>query len=103
MNEIFSNNEDALKDINRGSIKYERALDDVADAIEDAFDVDVTRDWVDENKDLIDGMDESEEGFNKFTEALFSSDNALIQSLEQIDSFKNGVYNVSDLITSLGN
>ena len=103
VNEVFSNNEDALKDINRGSIKYERALDDVADAIEDAFDVDVTRDWVDENKDLIDGMDESEEGFNKFTEALFSSDNALIQSLEQIDSFKDGVYNVSDLITSLGN
>ena len=103
VNEVFSDNEDALKDANRGSLKYERALDDVADAIEDAFDVDVTRDWVDANKDLIDSMDESEDGFNKFTEALFSSDSALVQSLEQIDSFKDGVYNVSDLITSLGN
>lgn len=103
VNEVFDDNEDILKDANRGSLKYERALDDVADAIEDAYDVDVTRDWVDANKDLIDSMDESEDGFNKFTEALFSSDSALVQSLEQIDSFKDGVYNVSDLITSLGN
>lgn len=103
VNKVFDDNEDILKDANRGSLKYERALDDVADAIEDAYDVDVTRDWVDANKDLIDSMDESEDGFNKFTEALFSSDSALVQSLEQIDSFKDGVYNVSDLITSLGN
>lgn len=103
VNKVFDDNEDILRDANRGSLKYERALDDVADAIEDAYDVDVTRDWVDANKDLIDSMDESEDGFNKFTEALFSSDSALVQSLEQIDSFKDGVYNVSDLITSLGN
>ena len=73
----MEDNEDILKEANRGSLKYERALDDVADAIEDAFDVDVTRDWVDENKDLIDGIDESEDGFNKFAEALVNSNSEI--------------------------
>lgn len=102
VNEVFSDNEDALKDANRGSLKYERALDDVADAIEDAYDVDVTRDWVDANKDLIDSMDESEDSFNNFIEALVSSDEGLMGTLNQIEGFKNGVYSISDLITGLG-
>ena len=102
VNEVFDDNKDILKETNRGSIKYERALDDVADAIEDAFDVDVTRDWVDENKDLIDGMDESEEGLNKFVEALISSDEGLMDTLNQVEDFKSGLYSVSDLINELG-
>lgn len=102
VNEVFDDNEDILKDANRGSLKYERALDDIADAIEDAYDVDVTRDWVDENKDLIDSMDESEDSFNNFIEALVSSDEGLMNTLNQIEGFKNGVYSISDLITGLG-
>lgn len=102
VNEVFDDNEDILKEANRGSLKYERALDDIADAIEDAYDVDVTRDWVDENKDLIDSMDESEDSFNNFIEALVSSDEGLINTLNQIEDFKNGVYSISDLITGLG-
>lgn len=102
VNEVFDDNEDILKEANRGSLKYERALDDIADAIEDAYDVDVTRDWVDENKDLIDSMDESEDSFNNFIEALVSSDEGLMDTLNQIEGFKNGVYSISDLITGLG-
>lgn len=102
VNEVFDDNKDILKETNRGSIKYKRALDSIADAIEDAFDVDVTRDWVDENKDLIDGMDESEEGLNKFVEALISSDEGLMGTLNQVEDFKNGLYSVSDLINELG-
>lgn len=102
VNEVFDDNEDILKEANRGSLKYERALDDIADAIEDAYDVDVTRDWVDENKDLIDSMDESEDSFNNFIEALVSSDEGLMNTLNQIEGFKNGVYSISDLITGLG-
>ena len=102
VNEVFDDNKDILKETNRGSIKYERALDDVADAIEDAYDVDVTRDWIDENKDLIDGMDESEEGLNKFVEALISSDEGLMDTLNQVEDFKSGIYSVSDLINELG-
>ena len=102
VNEVFDDNEDILKEANRGSLKYERALDNIADAIEDAYDVDVTRDWVDENKDLIDSMDESEDSFNNFIEALVSSDEGLMNTLNQIEGFKNGVYSISDLITGLG-
>ena len=102
VNEVFDDNEDILKEANRGSLKYERALDNIADAIEDAYDVDVTRDWVDENKDLIDSMDESEDSFNNFIEALVSSDEGLMDTLNQIEGFKNGVYSISDLITGLG-
>lgn len=102
VNEVFDDNEDILKEANRGSLKYERALDDIADAIEDAYDVDVTRDWVDANKDLIDSMDESEDSFNNFIEALVSSDEGLMDTLNQIEGFKNGVYSISDLITGLG-
>ena len=103
VNEVFDDNEDILDDANRGSIKYGRALDDVADAIEEAYGVDVTRDWVDANKDLVDGMDESEEGLNKFVEALISSDTGLMNTLNNVEDFKNGLYSVSDLINELGN
>ena len=102
VNEVFDDNEDILKEANRGSLKYERALDDIADAIEDAYDVDVTRDWVDENKDLIDGMDESEDGFNKFTEALVNSNSEISGYADQIFSAGTAVKDVASLVQGLG-
>lgn len=102
VNEVFDDNEDILKEANRGSLKYERALDDVADAIEDAFDVDVTRDWVDENKDLIDGIDESEDGFNKFAEALVNSNSEISGYADQIFSAGTAVKDVASLVQGLG-
>lgn len=102
VNEVFDDNEDILKEANRGSLKYERALDDIADAIEDAYDVDVTRDWVDENKDLIDGMDESEDGFNKFAEALVNSNSEISGYADQIFSAGTAVKDVASLVQGLG-
>ena len=102
VNEVFDDNEDILKEANRGSLKYERALDDIADAIEDAYDVDVTRDWVDENKDLIDGMNESEDGFNRFTEALVNSNSEISGYADQIFSAGTAVKDVASLVQGLG-
>jgi hypothetical protein len=70
INEVFDENEEVLKKADKNSIEYNKVVSKLGDEIEDAFGVENIDEWIKANMDLVEGMNDSEEGYDAFIKGL---------------------------------